>query len=399
MTGATTPTLSLIAGISDDDLERVHSPLLSPLVWDVGHIAAFEDLWLAHRAGGLTLLRPDLMDVYDAFETPRSGRGELAYLRRTDAEQYLHAVRARTQALEPSPFDDLVRRHELQHNETMLQTMALAHIDRPALTPPDVSEPALSGLDMVSVPAGAFPLGAEAAGFAYDNERPQHEVEIAAFEIGRVAVTNGDWLEWTADGGYERREHWSADGWRWRCEERITAPMGWLGEGMEWRFGDGAVPIDPARPVVHVSWHEAAAFARARAVRLPSEAEWEKAAVWTGERKWRWPWGERGPDAERANLIESGVLAPAPATRLSASPCGALGMIGDVWEWTSSDFEAYPGFRADPYREYSEVFFGGEYRVLRGGSFAASGQVCTATFRNWDYPVRRQLFAGLRVAR
>ncbi|GAC1435586.1 MAG: ergothioneine biosynthesis protein EgtB [Solirubrobacteraceae bacterium] len=393
------PTLSLIAGISDDDLERVHTPLLSPLVWDVGHIAAFEDLWLAHRAGGLPLLRPDLADVYDAFETPRAGRGGLPYLRRADAETYLREVRTRTAELPPSPFDQLVRRHELQHHETMLQTMAIARIERPVREPPAASGPAPSGLDLVAVAAGPFPLGAEAHGFAYDNERPQHTVDVAAFSIGKVAVTNGDWLEWVADGGYERRELWSDAGWRWRCEEQITAPMGWLGENMEWRFGDGAVPIDPARPVVHVSWHEATAFAKARDARLPTESEWEKAAVWDGERKWRWPWGVAGPDAQRANLIESGRLAPAPASRLSASPCGALGMIGDVWEWTASTFTGYPGFAAHPYREYSEVFFGEQHRVLRGGSFAASGQVCTATFRNWDYPVRRQLFAGLRVAR
>ncbi len=396
------PTLGLIDGISDEDLERVHSPLLSPLVWDVGHIAAFEDLWLAHRSAGLPLLRPEMMDVYDAFETPRADRGELPYLGRHEAQAFLSDVRARTSALPPSPHDELVRRHELQHNETMLQTMMLARIPRPPQSaPPHVRAPDPSGLDLVPVEGGPFPMGAAAEGFAYDNERPEHTAHVDPFEIGRTAITNGDWTEWIADGGYEREECWHPDGWAWRRAEDVSAPMGWLGEGVEWRLDGGEVPIDLARPVTHVSWYEADAFARARGMRLPTEAEWEKAALWDGTRKLPWPWGDVAPRSEHANLRESGLFAPAAAHALerSVSPCGALGMIGDVWEWTSSEFRGYPGFRAHPYREYSEVFFGPDYRVLRGGSFAASVHVCTATFRNWDYPVRRQLFAGLRVAR
>jgi iron(II)-dependent oxidoreductase len=403
-------TVALVAGIDDEDLERVHSPLMSPLVWDLGHIAAFEDLWLAHERGGLLLLRPDLLSVYDAFETPRAQRGELRYLRRAEAERFMSDVRARVRALELPSEDatvELVLRHERQHAETMLQTIALAQIDgwRPVPSPAACAPPSgavtLSGTDLVAVDGGVVPIGAGKEGFAYDNERPQHEVEVEGFLIGRVAVTNHDFLAFVDEGGYARRRWWSEDGWAWRCAERIERPLRWLDRARERRL-DGVHEVDLDAPVVHVSWYEAEAFARARGLRLPTELEWEVAATWdprAGE-KLRWPWGTEAPDATRANLIESGHFAPIAVGALpaGAAPSGALGMIGDVWEWTSSEFRGYPGFTAHPYREYSEVFFGPDYRVLRGGSFAASAEVVTSTFRNWDLPQRRQIFAGLRLA-
>jgi iron(II)-dependent oxidoreductase len=394
-------TMGIVAGISDRDLERVHSPLMSPLVWDLGHIAAFEDLWLAHRHGGLELLRPDLMDVYDAFETPRAGRGELPYLRCAEADEFLAEVRRRVRELDlpEGVAHDLVERHERQHAETMLQTLNLARIARPAPAGPPAGGPppggpgALSGLDMVDVPGGTVPIGAGPEGFAYDNERPRHEVERRAFRIGRVPVTNGDWVSFVADGGYARRDWWSRDGWAWREAEGIVRPLNWLTDELEWRLDDGVSALDEQRPVIHVSWYEADAFARARGVRLPSEIEWEIAATWDGSRRHEPSWSE-------ANLVEAGVLGTVGvgSRAQEPAPCGALGMIGDVWEWTSSDFCGYPGFVAHPYREYSEVFFGHDFKVLRGGSFATSSRVISPTFRNWDHPHRRQIFAGVRVA-
>jgi iron(II)-dependent oxidoreductase len=388
-------TMGIVAGLSDEDLERVHSPLMSPLVWDLGHIAAFEDLWIAHRHGGLDLLRPDLMDVYDAFETPRADRGDLPYLHRADAEDFLLDVRRRVRGLERAEgiAHELVERHERQHGETMLQTLNLARIARPGGAIEPTGPGGCSGLDLVDVPGGVFPLGAAPDGFAYDNERPRHNVERRAFRIGRVPVTNGDWLGFVHDGGYARREWWTPAGWAWREAESIVRPLNWLTDELEWRLADGASPLDEQRPVIHISWHEADAFARARGVRLPTEVEWEIAATWDGVRRAEGTWSD-------ANLVEAGVLGTvAVGTRpQEAAPCGALGMIGDVWEWTSSDFAGYPGFVANPYREYSEVFFGTEYKVLRGGSFATSARVISPSFRNWDHPHRRQIFAGLRVA-
>jgi gamma-glutamyl hercynylcysteine S-oxide synthase len=308
-------TLALVAHLAPADLERVLDPLMSPLTWDLAHIAAYEDLWLCHRHGGRPLLHPELAAMYDAFETPRAVRGDLPLLDTDGATGYLERVRERSLYVlaEQGPGDgtlvELVLRHELQHTETMRQTMALA-----GLLPPGEPPAAPAGEPgWVELPGGTFAIGAGPEGFAYDNERPRHAVDVPAFAIARRPVTNAEW---------------------------------------------GTTRGDPDAPVCHVSWHEADEFARAAGARLPTEAEWEKAFT-----------------------------------------AGALDATGYVWEWTSSPFGGYPGFAAHPYREYSEVFFGDRYRVLRGGSWATDRRVATPTFRNWDLPERRQIFAGLRLAR
>jgi gamma-glutamyl hercynylcysteine S-oxide synthase len=410
-------TLALVASVSDEDLERVHSTLMSPLVWDLGHIAAFEDLWLVHRFGGRPLLREGLADVYDAFETPRAGRGELPFLRPAEARDYLDEVRSRSlEVISESGVGDgliaeLVLRHEHQHNETMLQTLQLAHLADYRLADPATPDaprpsrpsPSYTGLEMVEVPGGACTIGAPAEGFAYDNERPRHRTDVRDYLIGKTPITNASYLTFVEGGGYERREWWSDEGWSWKEDYDITRPAGWTSDhGAEWRL-DGLQPLDPDRPVVHISWFEADAFARAHAGRLPTEAEWEKAATWDQEigQAVSRPWGEQPPvPGVHANLDQlAGGPVAAGSFPEGASPFGCLGMLGDVWEWTASAFGGYPGFAAFPYPEYSEVFFGPEYRVLRGGSWATRPRVGTPTFRNWDYPERRQIFSGMRIAR
>jgi gamma-glutamyl hercynylcysteine S-oxide synthase len=343
-------THALVAHLDDADLERQVDPLMSPLVWDLAHIAAYEDLWLVHRYAGEPLLHPDLAARYDAFETPRSVRGEIEVLDPRGAREYLADVRERTlQAINgrgPDPvLHEMVARHELQHTETMRQAMRLGGL----LAPREPLLDPLSGPDgWLDVPAGAFALGAPDGVFSYDNERPRHDVEAAAFRIARRPVTNGTWMTFTEGGGYQRREWWSDEGWAWKEDYDITGCA-------------DAEAGHPDAPVCHVSWFEADAFARSRGARLPTEAEWERAATWS-----------QGTDPLQA--------------------------VGQVWEWTSSWFGGYPGFVAHPYREYSEVFFGQSYRVLRGGSWATDSRVATTTFRNWDLPQRRQIFAGVRLA-
>jgi gamma-glutamyl hercynylcysteine S-oxide synthase len=342
-------TLDLVEPLSAADLERQVDPLMSPLVWDLAHIAAYEDLWLVHRHAGRPLLHGELAARYDAFETPRAVRGEIELLDAAGARGYLADVRERTlEAIDARGVDpvihEMVLRHELQHTETMRQAMRLGGLLATGEPPGDP----LPGDDgWVAVPAGSFAMGAGGSGFAYDNERPRHEVRLAAFRIGRRPVTNGSWMRFAEGGGYERREWWSRESWAWKEEYDITH--------------DPAVAAGhPEAPVCHVSWFEAAAFATAHGARLPTEAEWERAATW-----------EQDP----------------------------LQGVGRVWEWTASPFTGYPGFRAHPYKEYSEVFFGEEHRVLRGGSWATHPRVAGPTFRNWDLPQRRQIFAGLRLAR
>ena len=351
---ARTRTLALVAPLSEAELEAVHDPLMSPLVWDLGHIAAYEDLWLVHRYGARALVREDLADLYDAFETPRPARGAIPFLRGQALYDYMGAVRERAlEILERTgPGDgvlhEMVIRHEAQHNETMRQTLFLAGLPGGA---PAAPAPPAARDGWIEIPGGSVELGAGPDGFAFDNERPRHRVEVPSFRIARRPVTNATWMHFVEGGGYVRREWWSDEGWAWKQEYDITHPEGWTADGPPDR-GD--------RPVMHVSWFEADAFARWSEARLPTEAEWEKAATWTQER---------------------------------------LAQIGDVWEWTSSHFGGYPGFAAHPYKEYSEVFFGDRHRVLRGASWATDERLRCTTFRNWDLPQRRQIFSGVRLAK
>jgi iron(II)-dependent oxidoreductase len=285
-------------------------------------------------------------------------RGEIEALAADDAREYMAAVSARVadvlaeRGVGDGVLCEMVLRHELQHCETMRQTLAIAGLlpaeEQARLGGPlDPREP---GEGWLALPAGSFAMGARAEGFAYDNERPRHTVELPAFQLARRPVSNASWMRFSEGGGYERREWWSREGWAWKEEHDITHHR-------------AVAAGHPEAPVCHVSWFEADAFARAHSARLPSEAEWERAATWTQQT------GEE------------------------------LAGIGRVWEWTSSHFGGYPGFVPFPYREYSQVFFGEAYRVLRGSSWATDQRVASLTFRNWDLPQRRQIFAGVRLAR
>jgi iron(II)-dependent oxidoreductase len=349
-------TYELIEPLDDGQLNRVYSPILSPLAWDLGHIANFEELWLVQTIGKREPLHGELGRFYDAIENPRKTRGELPILRDAELRAYLADVRERTlEVLEEVEIgadvdDPLLREgfvyemllaHEQQHNETMLQLLQMVDGYEPvneadlgpAATPPP------PGPEMVAIEAAEYEIGAPSSGFAYDNERPRHSVGLAPFEIDRSPVTNKDYLAFVEETGAEPPLYCERDGDRW-----VRTAMG------------RREPVDPIQPVVHVSWNEADAFARWAGKRLPSEAEWEAARE-------------------------------------------QLHAVGQAWEWTSSDFLAYPGFEAFPYREYSEVFFGDEHKVLRGGSWATDRDVMRPSFRNWDLPQRRQIFAGFRCAR
>ncbi len=409
----------LLTGCVDDtDLVRQHSPLMSPLVWDLAHVANQEELWLLREVGHREPMHPEIDPLYDAFEHPRAQRPTLPLLPPAQARSYAHEVRGRvldlveaatfagTRLLTGAFAFGMIAQHEQQHDETMLITHQL-RTGAPALTAPPPPAPPADALSLpreVFIPGGPFTMGTSTEPWALDNERPAHTVTVPAFYLDTTPVTNAAYQQFLADGGYGEPRWWSPAGWDHRQRAGLTAPLYWRREGSGWvrtRFGV-TEPVPPAEPVVHVSWYEAQAYAAWAGRRLPTEAEWEKAARHdpaTGRSR-RFPWGDEDPTPERANLGQR-YLQPAPAGSYpgGASPAGARQLIGDVWEWTSSDFLPYPGFTAWPYREYSEVFFGSEYKMLRGGAFGVAPVACRGTFRNWDYPIRRQIFAGFRTAR
>jgi iron(II)-dependent oxidoreductase len=410
-------SLDLLAPLDEANLLRQHSPLMSPLVWDLAHVGNYEDLWLVRAAGRRPSVDPTLDDIYDAFRHGRADRPALPLLGPAAARRYIHEVRGRALDIVGAlDFDaevplladgfvvGLVVQHEHQHDETMLATLQLMDSPgyRPVAPPPPPAAPDRAAARReVHVAAGAFEMGTDDDAWAYDNERPRHTVDLPAFWIDRWPVTNAEYQAFIDDGGYRRPELWDPAGWAFAVEEGLEAPKFWSPGGSRNRFG-WTEDIAPGEPVQHVSWYEADAYARWAGKRLPTEQEWEKSARWSpdpgGPRTF--PWGEAEPGPGRTNLGGRHFRpAPAGAYPDGAAACGAEQLLGDVWEWTASDFQAYPGFASFPYPEYSEVFFGPAYKVLRGGSWATHTSAIRTTFRNWDYPIRRQIFAGFRCAR
>jgi iron(II)-dependent oxidoreductase len=411
----------LVEPLTTVELHAQHSPLMSPIIWDLGHIGHFEEVWLVEQVETGGTGSEGLRGIYNPFEHPRSTRSGLQLPTLEECFTYQDRIRDvvlenmtstglphQSELLAEGYVYRMVAQHEYQHNETILQTLQLMGGRRyPARRgrlfphgshrdPPDDS--------MVRVPGGAVTIGTDDRSAAYDNERGRHVLEIEPFWIDATPVTNGAYRAFVDSGGYENPKVWSEAGRVWLEESDATAPMHWTRTESGWteRFMDLTKPLDPTRPVCHVCYHEAEAFARWSGKRLPTEQEWEVAATWAPEKgeKLLFPWGEEDPSPLHANLdVLAFDTAPVWSLPMNVSPVGCYGMIGDVWEWTSSDFLPYPGYRTFPYPEYSEVFFGDEYKVLRGGSWATRPGAIRSTFRNWDYPIRRQIFAGFRCAR
>lgn len=407
-------TLALVAGLADAQWTVPKLEHLNPFRWELGHTAFFYDVFLLRAFGARDFLLPGAETLYDSFSVAHDDRWGLPLPSREDTvaykERVLRRVIDRLGGREPDGQETylhlLAVHHEDMHGE------ALAYMRQTLGYPPPAEGASAVGGPLpgdVEIPGGTFLLGATPdAPFVFDNEKWAHPAEVAPFRIARAPVTNAEFAEFVADGGYLRPELWSRQGWQWRAGDGAAHPVYWQRTGDGWlrRHFDRLVPLEPHAPVVHVNWYEAGAWCAWAGRRLPTEAEWELAAggeptpdgTGIAGRRRRYPWGDAPPSAAQANLdFRLGGCADVAAFPAGDSAFGCRQMLGNVWEWTASPFYPFPGYVVDaPYREYSAPWFG--YRkVLRGGAWATRSRLVTNTYRNFFLPHRRDAFAGFRT--
>jgi len=429
-------TLGLVADLDDDQLMGPRLQIVNPMRWEIGHLAWFQANWVLRHLRGLALGRADADRLYDSMAVPHDTRWDLPLPSRhdtldymqTELERAVHALHARPLDPETLYFFRLVTFHEDMHDEAFTYTRqtlgypappglaatreaaAAGAIDataaggagpvRPAGTLPSGSEP------FVHIPGGRLVLGAAPGeGFVFDNEKWAHPVELQPYRIARTQVSNGEFAAFVDARGYERREFWDAEGWTWREKAGAHHPVYWQrgASGWEQRAFDRWARLDPDLPIIHVNWHEAAAYCRWAGQRLPTEAEWEAAAACTldggriSSAKRRYPWGDAPPRAAHANLDAAHGPVPVHAHAAGDSSWGCRQMWGYVWEWTATPFRPYPGFVPDPYKEYSQPWMDGQHMVLRGGCWATRARLLRNTWRNFYTRDRRDVFAGFRT--
>jgi iron(II)-dependent oxidoreductase len=410
-------TFDLVADLADEQLMGPRLAIVNPLRWEIAHVAWFQEHWVLRHGLGEPPMRADGDALYDSSAVAHDTRWDLPLPSRADTLAYMGEVRDRVihrlQREDPSPrllyLALYTVFHEDMHDEAFTYTRQT--LGYPA--PPGPADRA--GADAgpfpgdASVPGGTFLLGGGTEElFVFDNEKWAHPVEVAPFRIARSPVTQEEFAAFVGDGGYARRELWSEGGWAWRAGVLAEGPAYWrrrAAGGWERRDFDRWVPLEPHRPVLHVNWHEAEAFCRWAGRRLPTEAEWEAAAAlepradgtgYSG-RKRRFPWGDAAPTPARANL-DARALGCVDVGALPAgdSAFGCRQMIGNVWEWTSSDFLPYPGFTPDMYSDYSQPWFR-THKVLRGGCWVTRARLLRNTWRNFYPPDRRDVWAGFRT--
>lgn len=414
---ARTRTHRLTDELSSEQLMGLKLDIVNPVLWEIGHVGWFHEYWTLRHSHGQAPLIDRADDLWNSSTVAHDTRWSLNLPDRDATFAYLaevleHQCDQLTCADFPEPalyFYELAVRHEDMHVE------ALTYMRETLAYPP----PRNLG-DHASAAAGALPGDAEVAGgtwrlgatrtegFVFDNEKWAHEVELSPFRIGRAPVTNREFAAFVEAGGYRVREFWSDDGWAWRERQRAERPIYWQpkSDGVwTWRRYDRTELLAPDAPVVFVNWHEAEAWCRFARRRLPTEAEWEAAAIGEPSADGRslsgvkrpWPWGGAAPTRQHANLdfVFDAPLDVAACPE-GDSTFGCRQMVGNVWEWTASDFAPFPGFAADPYEDYSKPWFGSR-KVLRGGCWATSARIARPTYRNFFPPARNDIFAGFRT--
>ncbi len=417
-------TMDLVADLTDEQLFGPQLAIINPFLWEIGHVAWFQEKWVLRGAAGQRPLRADADSLYDSAAIAHDTRWDLPLPSREQTLAFMCAVRDRViERLESGKADDHERYficlsifHEDMHTEAFTYTRQTLQYPAPRFTS-NGQAPLGAGTNAgplagdVEIPGGRFLLGAlPSEPFVFDNEKWAHRVEIQPFAMARTAVTQAQFAAFVGDRGYRRSEFWSEEGRQWREGERAEHPLYWKREGGgRWlrRDFDRWVPLEPHRPVLHVNWWEAEAYCNWAGRRLPTEVEWEVAAAaepgsdgrTLSEAKRRFPWGNDAPTPERANLgwCAMGTV-DVNAHPAGDSAFGCRQMIGNVWEWTSSNLGPYAGFVVDPYQEYSEPWFH-THKVLRGGAWPTQPRLLRNTWRNFYMPHRRDVWAGFRTCR
>ncbi|HXI24721.1 MAG TPA: selenoneine synthase SenA [Pyrinomonadaceae bacterium] len=420
-------TLDLISDLNDEQMIGPRLDIVNPLRWEIGHMAWFQEYWLLRHLAGSQPLLASGDALYDSARVAHETRWNLPLPSKTQTLGYMQRVldqilslygaeetKASLSDQNTTYFLSLATFHEDMHAEAITYTRQTLGYRKPRLHKPNNGERYCASHGMTDVigdaeiRGGRFLLGSLSdQPFVFDNEMRAHEVNVEPFAIARTATTNAEFLLFVEDGGYERRELWSDEGWSWRQSVGAGHPVYWRFREGSWlrRVFDELFLLEDHLPVLHVNWFEADAYCRWAGRRLPTEAEWEMAASTqlngdgASRRKRKYPWGDDEPTRKRANLDwRSMGCIDVRALPDSDSAFGCRQMIGNVWEWTASDFTLYPGFVAGPYKEYSEPWFG-DHKVLRGGCWTTRSRLIHNTYRNFYKPDRRDVWAGFRTCR
>ncbi|MCD8486314.1 ergothioneine biosynthesis protein EgtB [Geitlerinema calcuttense] len=388
-------TLALYEGVDSTTFKQQIHPEFSPIGWHLGHIGFTESYWILERCAGESPLHPEYRQLFAVDGLPKAQRGKIPEL--AEVCDYLQTIRQRVlKYLETAPLDtqerlwQFILQHEVQHGETVAFVLQMIRLSsRPAVPPLKPTRTEATATEMVKIPAGGFEMGAQTS-FALDNERPSHWVELDTYWIDRYPVTCGQYQDFMAKGGYQTRQWWSDAGWQWLQDHPVNQPLYWHPN----------LPQD--RPACGISYYEAEAYANFVGKRLPTEAEWEKAARWDHQvqHSRTYPWGEEFPTNRHCNHNHAvGQTTPVNAYSGGESAYGVCDLLGNVWEWTATWFDGYEGFQSFPYLGYSQVYFDRQHRVLKGGSWATRPWGMRSSFRNWYHPGVRQILAGFRCVR
>jgi iron(II)-dependent oxidoreductase len=420
-------TLELVNDLDQEQLMGPKLPGVNPLRWEIGHIAYFYEFFILRSLYGHdSILGLKADELYDSIAVAHDTRWDLPLLSMTETLAYMndvlekvcaHLVNKNEDGL-ASEQDSFIYQfgafHEDMHTEAFIwgrQTLGYPSPTFSIQSNVDSQRSVGSWPGFVKVPGGKFKLGAnQDSPFIFDNEKWAHAVEVNQFEIAKAPITCSEFAAFVNDGGYQSKNLWPEDVWLYMKNNDINHPAYWVPTGADkWDLKqfDKIIPLPDHAPVSHVTWYEANAYCQWAGVRLPSELEWEVAALGdyssTGNlsftKKRRYPWGDTPPNSSRANLdgralgcIDVAALADGD------SAFGCRQMLGNVWEWTADTFNPYPGFKADAYKEYSEMLFGST-KVLRGGAWTTRSRMMHGTYRNFFEPHRWNIFSGFRVCK